>query len=92
MNGSRRLRFIEKAKLQTSLSGGYAMRKMGFMQTTAEIAAHIHAWNSGKLENGQGSTNPNGVLRWFENKSWGGDSPVRLRLCLSRIYFFRLAA
>jgi RHS repeat-associated protein len=47
---------------------GFAMRSMGYTQTMATLAAHIHAWNSGKKENGQASDN------WFENKSWGGDS------------------
>jgi len=53
---------------------GFAMRRMGYTQTMATLAAHIHAWNSGKQENNQGSTNSNRFLRWFENKTWGGDS------------------
>lgn len=53
---------------------GYAMRVMGFSESAARSAAHANAWWSAKESNGEGSQNPNRIKRWFENRSWLGDS------------------
>jgi len=54
---------------------GYAMGKMGYMSLTSRTAAHMNAWWSAKLSNpGMASTNSNPIVRWFENRSWTGDS------------------
>jgi hypothetical protein len=59
---------------------GYAMGKMGYTSVAARTAAHMNAWWSAKLSNpGMASTNSNPVLRWFENRSWGGDSSADQR-------------
>ncbi|GJM64192.1 RHS repeat-associated core domain-containing protein [Persicobacter diffluens] len=53
---------------------GYTMRKMGYTSVMSRTAAHINAWWSAKESNGRGSSNPNKFIRFFENRSWGGDS------------------
>ena len=53
---------------------GYAMRVMGFSLMAARSAAQANAWWSAKESNGEGSQNPNSIRRWFENRSWLGDS------------------
>jgi len=53
---------------------GYAMRKMGYHESTARLAAHIRAFGWGKVDNGMGSKNPNRFVRFFDNLTWGGDS------------------
>ncbi|MDW3193113.1 MAG: RHS repeat-associated core domain-containing protein [Cytophagales bacterium] len=59
---------------------GYAMGAMGFTSLTARSAAHYFAWGWGKLTNpGMASTNSNPIMRWFENRSWGGDSAADQR-------------
>jgi RHS repeat-associated protein len=58
---------------------GFAMRKMGFTETTAHIGANLHAWYFGIQDNGPGSQNPDPFIRWFENKTWSGDSKSDLR-------------
>ena len=58
---------------------GYAMGRMGFTSVTARAAAHANAWWSAKESNGQRSQNPNSFLRWFENRSWGGDAKADQR-------------
>ncbi len=58
---------------------GYAMRTMGFTETAARSAAHINAWYSAKESNGEGSQSSWGIVRAFENRSWGGDSAADQR-------------
>ncbi len=58
---------------------GYAMGKMSYLSLTSRTAAHMNAWWSAKESNGQASTNSNPVMRWFENRSWGGDASADQR-------------
>ncbi|HTF82048.1 MAG TPA: RHS repeat-associated core domain-containing protein, partial [Cytophagales bacterium] len=58
---------------------GYAMGKMGYLSITSRTAAHVNAWWSAKESNGQASTRACPVLRWFENRSWGGDAAADQR-------------
>lgn len=53
---------------------GFAMRKMGFSAPAMYIGSNVNAWWSAKESNGRASNNPNPILRWFENRSWNGDS------------------
>lgn len=53
---------------------GYAMGKMGFHSCVARGAAHFYAWLNGKASNGIVSHSNLPIIRWFENRSWGGDS------------------
>ncbi len=53
---------------------GYGMGIMGFTSVTARAAAHANAWWSAKESNGERSYNPNTLKRWFEDRSWTGDS------------------
>ena len=59
---------------------GYSMGMMGYTSLTARTGAEMNAWWSAKLSNpGMASTNSNPVMRWFENRSWGGDSAADQR-------------
>jgi hypothetical protein len=58
---------------------GYGMGTMGFTSAMARSAAHANAWWSAKESNGKRSQNPNAFKRWFENRSWGGDSSADQR-------------
>ncbi|MFR3216459.1 MAG: polymorphic toxin type 44 domain-containing protein [Dysgonomonas mossii] len=76
--GNDRLQIINGTAYNNADAGnylwGYAMRKMGLEEITALSAAHANAWWSAKQSNGQGSQHSNSMIRWFQNRSWGGDS------------------
>ncbi|MEN8249770.1 MAG: RHS repeat-associated core domain-containing protein [Bacteroidota bacterium] len=59
---------------------GYAMGKMGFTQQVVRNSSNINAWWSAKTSNpGLASTHNNPIFRFFQNRSWSGDSPADQR-------------
>ena len=58
---------------------GYAMRKMGYSEPLLYLSSNLNAWWSAKESNGQGSRNSNPMMRWLENRSWGGESQADQR-------------
>jgi hypothetical protein len=40
---------------------------------------NLNAWWSAKQSNHNGSNSENPIIRWFENRSWGGDSSADQR-------------
>ncbi|MDZ7935819.1 MAG: RHS repeat-associated core domain-containing protein [Emticicia sp.] len=58
---------------------GYTMRRMGYSDPAMSVGSNLNAWWSAKQSNGQSSTNPNAIMKWFENRSWGGDSDADQR-------------
>lgn len=76
--GENTLRVINGTAYNSADAGnylwGYGMRKMGFSEVGTRSAAHMNAWWSAKESNGEGSQHSNSIVRWFQNRSWGGDS------------------
>jgi len=58
---------------------GYGMGAMGFTSIMDRTGTHLNAWWSAKESNGERSSNSNAILRWFENRSWTGDSAADQR-------------
>lgn len=58
---------------------GFGMGTMGFTSIAARTAAHINAWYSAKESNGEGSQSSWGIVKAFQNRSWGGDSAADQR-------------
>jgi RHS repeat-associated protein len=59
---------------------GYAMGRMGFSSIGARGIAHVYSWWRAKQDNkGMTSTATNPLKRWYENRSWGGDSEADQR-------------
>lgn len=59
---------------------GFAMGRMGYSSIGARGIAHGYPWWRAKIDNpGMASTNSNPVMRWFENRSWGGDAAADQR-------------
>jgi RHS repeat-associated protein len=59
---------------------GYAMGTMGFSSIGARGIAQAYSWWRAKLDNkGMASTATNPFVRWYENRSWGGDAEADQR-------------
>jgi hypothetical protein len=69
---------------------GQSMKRLGFNYFTAAFGAEYDAWDSSKIANllirpYDRSNNP--IVRWFQDKSWTGDSPGDQK-AIGRGYFY----
>lgn len=58
---------------------GYGMGTMGFTSIMARTGAHVNTWWSAKQSNEEGSKSSNAIVKWFENRTWTGDSSADQR-------------